>query len=142
MITARLGRPGEHTSSHKSAGHIKKPKCNTQSPHNAIYEPNADRHTILNTAHLQVVVAAVSVVFQSHSGKGEEDVVASGNGHQPHTVTVMWIVARVTRAVDSAIAAFIEVAATNWKEQGSSGFCSTNSCQRLSGWAGPEQLCW
>ena len=34
-----------------------------------------------HAAHLQVVVAAVSVVFQSQSGKGEEDVVARGNGH-------------------------------------------------------------
>jgi len=48
------------------------------------------------TSHLQEVEAAVGVLLQAESPKGEGDEEAGRHRHRPVAVSARWVVARVT----------------------------------------------
>ena len=76
------------------------------------------------SSHLQVIVAAVCMVFKSQCGKADQDVVAKGDWDHPHAVTVVRIVTRVTRAADGTVTTVGQYSSTHWNKDEQSQVCA------------------
>ena len=69
---------------------------------------------LIFSSHLEVVIVTRWMVFQVEISKGDGDVSTCFHGDGPHTVTVDWVVAWVTRRLQIAVVGASQSPTTDW----------------------------